>query len=364
MKIPPPLIPKEHGAWAVLFVPLLVGASSAGRFTLDVLLLAFGTLAVFMSHVHVQSILRALLIAPQTPDRLRAAKFWAAVYLGLGALFMAPLFLRGLSWLFAIGILSVIAFFVNFVLTRHNAKTVLNLIYHLVVLASVGILAAHNFTPLLAIVAFVPMTVHAIYGTLNLSSRVSFRKLGVLLLAHALIFALLFASGVAEIFAQVEKCETSSPSTSKRIDIVPAAATSRLQARINAAQRGDTIFVPAGIYDGNLVINKKLALIGRDWPVIHGSGTGSVVLITADSCLLKGFVVERSGKMLVDEDAGILINSDDNVVAEFFSEFICWERITTRSSPTTSPAAKSLSWANAAAAFTSGIRSTIVSSAM
>jgi nitrous oxidase accessory protein len=389
--MPPRIIPKEHGAWAALFVPLIVGASIAGKFTLNVLLLAFGTLAVFMSYVPVQTILRRLSVAPPTPERLRAAKIWAAVYLGLGALFMAQLFLEGLWRLFGIGILSVIAFFVNFILTRHYAKTVLsdlisvlgltlsapaayytvtekldqtaallwlmnflffgsgivyvhtklraaalkkpefsfgeklslgklNLIYHLVVLAIVGILAAQNFTPLFAIVAFVPMTIHALYGTLKLSSRISFRKLGILLLAQSLIFALLFALAIAEIFAQVEKCETSSPSAPKRVDINPAvsklAATSRLQARLNAAQRGDTIFVPPGIYDGHLIIDKKLALIGRDWPVIRGDGNGSVVLIAADSCTFRGFVVERSGKMLVHEDAGILIKSDGNLVAE------------------------------------------------
>jgi len=102
MRIPPPIIPKEHGAWAVLFVPLLVGASIAGKFTLNVLWLALGTLAVFMSYVPVQTLLRACLVSPQTPARGRAAKFWAAAYLIFGALFMLPLFLRGLWWLLGI----------------------------------------------------------------------------------------------------------------------------------------------------------------------------------------------------------------------------------------------------------------------
>ncbi|MDZ7291213.1 MAG: YwiC-like family protein [candidate division KSB1 bacterium] len=384
MQLPPPFIPKEHGAWAVLFVPLLVGASIAGKFTLNVLLLALGTLAVFMSYVPAQTILRKLLVAPRSPERLLVAKIWTVVYLGVGALFMTPLLLQGLWWLLGIGVLSVIAFFVNFALTRHCAKTVLsdlisvlgltlsapaayytvtgkldqtaallwlmnflffgsgivyvhmklravaaksrefsfgerlslgklNLIYHLVVLAIVAILAIQNFTPLFAIVAFMPMTIHALYGTLKLSSTVRFKNLGLILLLHALVFALVLALGASLIWAQNGKAQssTSVPATaieSKRL------SRPNLQTLITAAAHGDTIFVPAGIYEGNLVIDKKLALIGRDWPVIRGSGHGSAVLITADSCVVQGFVVEHCGKMLVNEDAGVLIKSDHNLI--------------------------------------------------
>jgi nitrous oxidase accessory protein len=383
MKIPPPIIPKEHGAWAVLFVPMLVGASIAGKFTLNVLFLALATLGVFLSYMPVQTLLREWFVARQAPEKAHTAKFWAVVYLGAAALFMLPLFLQNLWWLLGIGTLSAIAFFANFVLTRHYAKTVLsdlisvlgltlsapaayytvtgkldqtaatlwlmnflffgsgivyvhtklraaalkkqdfsfgeklslgklNLIYHLVVLAIAGILAAHNFTPLFAMVAFVPMTIHAIYGTLKLTSTVRFKNLGLILLLHSLIFALLFALGASLIWAQNGRAQTPA---SAMIESKTLRRTN-LQTLINAAQRGDTIFVPAGIYEGNLVIDKKLALIGRDWPVIRGSGDGSAILIAADSCVLKGFVVEHSGKMLVNEDAGILIKSNNNLVAE------------------------------------------------
>ncbi|MCI0690904.1 YwiC-like family protein [candidate division KSB1 bacterium] len=391
MRVPPPVIPKEHGAWAVLFVPMLVGVSIAGKLTLNVLFLALATLGVFLSYVPAQTLLREWLVASPAPERVRAAKFWAVVCLGMGALSMLPLFFQNLWWLLGIGILSVIAFLANFVLTRHHSKTVpidlisvlgltlsapaayytvtgkldqaavmlwlmnflffgsgivyvhtklraaamkkadlsfheklslgkLNLIYHFVVLAIVGILAAKKFTPLFAVVAFVPMTIHAIYGTLKLSNTVRFKNLGLILLAHALIFALLFALGASLIFAQNDKAQSPISLQSESNDPSPTASRIitdiSLQALINAAAHGDTIFVPAGSYSGNLVIAKKLALIGRDLPVIWGDGNGSTVLITADSCAFKGFVVERSGRMLVHEDAGILIKSNGNAVAE------------------------------------------------
>jgi nitrous oxidase accessory protein len=191
----------------------------------------------------------------------------------------------------------------------------LNLIYHVIVLTIVGILAAKNFTPLFALVAFVPMTIHAIYGTLKLSSAVRFKNLGLILLLHSLLFALLLAIGASLIWAQAGKAQSSTSAISNAIESKTSSHTN-LQTLVNAAQRGDTIFVPAGIYEGNLVIDKKLALIGRDQPVIRGEGNGSVVLITADSCVFKGFVVEHCGQMLVNEDAGILLKSNNNLVAE------------------------------------------------
>lgn len=89
-----------------------------------------------------------------------------------------------------------------------------------------------------------------------------------------------------------------------------------LQSTIDSAQPGDTLVIPSGSYSGNLLINKRLVLLGIDTPVIRGEGTGSVITITADSCVVEGFVVERSGMMLVNEDAGILLKSNHNVIRQ------------------------------------------------
>jgi nitrous oxidase accessory protein len=87
-----------------------------------------------------------------------------------------------------------------------------------------------------------------------------------------------------------------------------------LQTLIANAQPGDSIIVSAGSYNGNLFINKRLTLIGVDKPIIRGDGQGSVITIVADSCVVKGFVVEHCGSMLVDEDAGVLIKSSYNII--------------------------------------------------
>jgi nitrous oxidase accessory protein len=85
-----------------------------------------------------------------------------------------------------------------------------------------------------------------------------------------------------------------------------------LQPTISSAHPGDTLVIPSGTYTGNLLVNKRLTLIGAGRPVIRGDNSGSVITITADSCIVKGIAVEHSGTMLVNEDAGILIRSNGN----------------------------------------------------
>jgi hypothetical protein len=67
----------------------------------------------------------------------------------------------------------------------------MNIVYHVAVIAIVGVLALRHWTPALSLVAFIPMTIHALYGTFTLSHKVRFKRLGWLLLAQSVLFALL-----------------------------------------------------------------------------------------------------------------------------------------------------------------------------
>lgn len=92
---------------------------------------------------------------------------------------------------------------------------------------------------------------------------------------------------------------------------VPVAS---LQEHIDRGGTGDTIVVQHGTYEGNLLLAKKVTLLGIGHPILRGTGKGSVVVITADSCTLSGFIVEHCGGMLVQEDAGILLKSTGNSI--------------------------------------------------
>ncbi|MGE0130388.1 MAG: nitrous oxide reductase family maturation protein NosD [Blastocatellales bacterium] len=89
-----------------------------------------------------------------------------------------------------------------------------------------------------------------------------------------------------------------------------------VQSAIAEAKPGDTIQVQPGVYTGQLILDKQLTLEGVGKPVLRGEGRGSVVIVIADRCAIRGFVVEHSGGNLQAEDSGLLLKSNDNVVED------------------------------------------------
>jgi nitrous oxidase accessory protein len=91
---------------------------------------------------------------------------------------------------------------------------------------------------------------------------------------------------------------------------------SSLQSAIATAKPGDVIQVQAGTYDGQFILDKPLTLEGIGKPILRGAGRGSVVIVTADRCAIRGFIIERSGSDLTAEDSGLLLKSNDNVIED------------------------------------------------
>jgi hypothetical protein len=258
-----PIVPKEHGAWAVLLVPLFVGAIAGGGLTLGFILLLCASLLVFMSYLPVRKLARSRSGSPVEQLRLHRSRVWASVYLGTGFVLLAPLIARGYWLLLPIGSAAALLFAANLFLTRRSPRTVpgdlvavlgltltapaayyiashrmdgtaaviwclsflffgcsvvyvhmkiaavstrkttlplsekiflgrLNIAYHISILLIVGLLTTVHALRSFTILAFLPMAAHAVWGTLRLSSRVSFRNLGFLLLAQSFVFAALF----------------------------------------------------------------------------------------------------------------------------------------------------------------------------
>ncbi len=86
-------------------------------------------------------------------------------------------------------------------------------------------------------------------------------------------------------------------------------SASELAATIHQAEAGDTIEVAGGVYEGHLVIDKQLTLIGQGWPVIDGGGEGTVVKITAPHTIIQGFIIRNSGHSLDQENSGLAVEA-------------------------------------------------------
>jgi parallel beta-helix repeat protein len=75
---------------------------------------------------------------------------------------------------------------------------------------------------------------------------------------------------------------------------------------------GHTIFVEAGTYNENVALNKEISLIGenRNNTIIEGTGTGTVVDITANNASLSDFTIRNSGNTVLD--AGVKLSNVKN----------------------------------------------------
>ncbi len=91
---------------------------------------------------------------------------------------------------------------------------------------------------------------------------------------------------------------------------------STIQDGIDTAHSGDTIFVYNGTYSENIVIDKKITLLGenRNTTIIDGRGSGNVIKINADHVTIQGFTIRHSG--LIFPNAGINCSSNYNIIAE------------------------------------------------
>jgi len=87
---------------------------------------------------------------------------------------------------------------------------------------------------------------------------------------------------------------------------------STVQDAIDNASVGDTIYVWEGIYYENVVVNKKVTLIGNGTTntTIDGGGSGYVILISSDWVEVRNLTINNSG--FGSLDAGVAILDADN----------------------------------------------------
>ncbi|WP_457748237.1 nitrous oxide reductase family maturation protein NosD [Sulfurimonas sp.] len=85
-------------------------------------------------------------------------------------------------------------------------------------------------------------------------------------------------------------------------------ANNILQEAIDKAPSGSTLKLPTGVYKGNVIINKPLAIIGQgENVVIDGQNFGTVITITSSYVTLKNLKIINSGDRHEKLDAAISV---------------------------------------------------------
>ena len=115
-------LPKEHGAWAMLYVPFVIGVLVAARVNLRVVLLFLSTSFLFIARESLLVWWRGRQRGQKKPEAFRTL----IIYVGLATLFGAPLlFPYGLYWLAPTSAATVALMIFNaFQATRRADRTI------------------------------------------------------------------------------------------------------------------------------------------------------------------------------------------------------------------------------------------------
>jgi nitrous oxidase accessory protein len=82
------------------------------------------------------------------------------------------------------------------------------------------------------------------------------------------------------------------------------------------AEDGDEIRIGPGVYREDLVIAKRLSLVGEGRPVLFGTGRGTVIDVQADGCTISGLIIDGTGVGAGNQmDAAIRLTSNRNHVS-------------------------------------------------
>ncbi len=93
---------------------------------------------------------------------------------------------------------------------------------------------------------------------------------------------------------------------------------STIQAAINAANSGDTVFVRTGTYSERLVVNKTISLTGgsRDATILNETTIDPLITITANNVKINGFTLKGGSfkNILINETTGVIVVGNRNPI--------------------------------------------------
>ena len=95
-------------------------------------------------------------------------------------------------------------------------------------------------------------------------------------------------------------------------------------------ENGDTIFIHKGLYkEGNIVINKRITVIGIDRPILDGDKKYEVLSVKSSYVTIRGLRIQHSGYASLDDPGGIKVYDatrvtiiDNELYDNFFGIYI------------------------------------------
>ncbi len=100
----------------------------------------------------------------------------------------------------------------------------------------------------------------------------------------------------------------------RTIQIFPRQAKA-IQGAINYAHEGDTLVIEKGIYnEPDILVNKKLTIIGNNYPIIDGGGKKQLIVVVHDSVYISGLQLQNTGRSSMTDMAAIRLQNVSGVV--------------------------------------------------
>lgn len=94
----------------------------------------------------------------------------------------------------------------------------------------------------------------------------------------------------------------------KTIVVGPAEKVTSVRKAIELAVDGDTLLIRAGTYrEGNLILEKRLAIIGQNWPVLDGENKYEIFTVHAHGAVISGFLFRDTGIASIEDLAAIKV---------------------------------------------------------
>ncbi len=110
---------------------------------------------------------------------------------------------------------------------------------------------------------------------------------------------------------------TTSIVLAQSIEVCKSCPISTLKEGIAQAKDFDTIIVKKGTYkEHNVIVNKPLTIIGKNYPVVDGESKGEIITIISDNVTVDGLFIINVGNSYTSDYAAIRVKNSKNFLIQ------------------------------------------------